>query len=168
MKNKYFYTRIINLLLIALVLVAYQGVVNVRAKQEELVRCESQLEAAQETIDEVKAQLNGTAQGEETENSGETTEEEGAAYVDGTYTGEADGFGGKIEVEVQIEGGKIAAVEIVSAKEEDAAYLTMASALVDDIVEEQSAEVDTVSGATFSSNGIKNAAADALKKAVKE
>ena len=58
------------------------------------------------------------------ENSEGTSEND--SYADGTYSGEAEGFGGLISVEVEIEDGMITNIEIVSAESEDGAYLTMA------------------------------------------
>ena len=55
---------------------------------------------------------------------------------------------------------------ITSAENEDGAYLTMAEEIIPAIIEAQSADVDTISGATFSSTGIKDAVAQALEKAV--
>ena len=54
-----------------------------------------------------------------------------------------------------------------AGEKEDAAYFDAASSLLDTILEEQSTDVDTVSGATFSSNGIIHATEDALRKAEK-
>ena len=62
---------------------------------------------------------------------------------------------------------KIKEVNIVSADGEDGSYLTMAKDIIPKILDAQSAEVDTISGATFSSTGIKNATKQALEKAVK-
>ena len=70
-------------------------------------------------------------------------------------------------VEVTVKDGKIEAVEVTSAEKEDSAYLAMAEDIIPKIIEAQSAEVDTISGATFSSTGIKNAAEQALEQAVK-
>ena len=50
----------------------------------------------------------------------------------------------------------------------DPEYLDAASALVDSVTEAQSADVDTVSGATLSSNGILEAVRDCLTQAGKE
>lgn len=95
-------------------------------------------------------------------------EDDGSAstYMDGVYEGTGIGFGGDITLSVTIAEGKISQVEIVSADAEDPAYFDMAKVLTDSIVEAQNSEVDTVSGATYSSNGIRDAAADALSKAV--
>ena len=43
----------------------------------------------------------------------------------------------------------------------------MAKDIIPKIIEAQSTDVDTISGATFSSTGIKNASQEALEKAVK-
>ncbi|MCC8150296.1 MAG: FMN-binding protein [Lachnospiraceae bacterium] len=92
-------------------------------------------------------------------------EAESGEYADGVYQGTADGFGGDITVEVTVEDGRIAEIAIVSVENEDGAYLTMAEDIIDDILEAQSAEVDTISGATFSSTGIRDAVAEALASA---
>ena len=92
---------------------------------------------------------------------------ESGTYKDGTYTGEADGFGGTVKVEVIVKKQKIKDINIVSADGEDGSYLTMAKDIIPKILDAQSAEVDTISGATFSSTGIKNATKQALEKAVK-
>ena len=86
-------------------------------------------------------------------------------YQDGSYTASAQGFGGNITVTVTIEGGNLADITVDDAAGEDAAYFSMALAVLDNIMAAQSAEVDTVSGATFSSTGLKNAVAAALEEA---
>lgn len=78
------------------------------------------------------------------------------------YEGSAKGFGGEVAVSVTIAQGKITAVEVTEAKGEDSAYLSMAMALTDAVIIEQSADVDTVSGATYSSRGILDATRQAL------
>ena len=86
-------------------------------------------------------------------------------YKDGTYTGEAEGYGGTIQVEVTLTGDEITSINVVSAPGEDSAYLSQAESVIDSILSAQSTDVDTVSGATFSSTGILNAVDDALGKA---
>lgn len=86
-------------------------------------------------------------------------------YKDGTYTGSAQGFGGTIGVSVTVSGGKITAVNITSASGETASYLSSAKGVISRILSKQSPNVDTVSGATYSSNGIINAVKNALSKA---
>ncbi len=90
--------------------------------------------------------------------------QDASAYKDGTYYGTGKGFAGNIKVKVDIAGGKIASISIVSTKDGDS-YVKSASSLLDTIVEKQSTNVDTVSGATFSSRGIIAAVRSALSQA---
>lgn len=87
-----------------------------------------------------------------------------AVYKDGTYYGSATGFAGPIKVKVVISGGKIASIEIVSTSD-GSSYISKASAITGKIVSSQSTNVDTVSGATYSSVGIINAVRNALAQA---
>lgn len=90
--------------------------------------------------------------------------QDASAYKDGTYYGTGKGFAGTMKVKVDIVGGKIASISIVSTKDGDS-YVKSASSLIDTIVEKQSTNVDTVSGATFSSRGIIAAVRSALSQA---
>ena len=83
------------------------------------------------------------------------------SYADGTYTGS----GGTVSVEVTVSGGKITAIDVVNAANEDAAYLDKAKGIIDSMISANSPEVDTISGATFSSTGIKTAVQQALEGA---
>ncbi|MFR6400209.1 FMN-binding protein [Ruminococcus sp.] len=87
-----------------------------------------------------------------------------SGYKDGTYTGSGTGFSGLITVQVVIEGGKITDIIIVSTTD-DSPYIDNASALLKTIIATQSTNVDTVSGATYSSVGLISAVRDALQKA---
>ena len=84
-------------------------------------------------------------------------------WADGSYTATGNGFGGadSVEVTLVIESGKIASVTGES-RGDSAAYYSLATDTHDRIVEAQSADVDGVTGATYSSNGIKEAASRAL------
>ena len=82
-------------------------------------------------------------------------------YTDGVYTGTGAGYRGDTVVSVTVSGGVITGIEIVSYQD-DREYFSRASAVVDDILAAQSTNVDAVSGATFSSNSIMEAVANAL------
>ena len=82
-------------------------------------------------------------------------------YKDGTYTGSAQGFGGA----VTLANDEITDIQVTSAPGEDSAYLSQGEGVISSIISAQSTDVDTVSGATFSSTGIINAVVDALGKA---
>ena len=86
------------------------------------------------------------------------------SYKDGVYYGSATGFAGPIKVKVVITDGKIASVEIVETSD-GSSYISKASSITGKIVASQSTNVDTVSGATYSSVGIINAVRNALAQA---
>lgn len=87
-------------------------------------------------------------------------------WKDGTYTGTGTGFaGGTIKVQVVIKDAKIDSISVVSAANQDEPYFSNAKGIIDKIISAQSPNVDTVSGATYSSTGIKNAVIDALNQA---
>ena len=85
-------------------------------------------------------------------------------YLDGIYTAEATGFEGQITVQVTVAEDKITDITILSAEDEEE-YLSRAKQVIPAILEGQSPNVDTVSGATYSSTGILNAVKLALAKA---
>ena len=64
-----------------------------------------------------------------------------------------------------LSGDEITSINVTSAPGEDSAYLSQAESVIDSIISTQSTDVDTVSGATFSSTGILNAVDEALGKA---
>lgn len=112
-----------------------------------------------------KSKQESTSESESDSSSAEIAAvQDASAYKDGTYYGTGKGFAGNIKVKVDIAGGKISAISIVSTKDGDS-YVKSASSLLDTIVEKQSTNVDTVSGATFSSRGIIAAVRSALSQA---
>ena len=110
----------------------------------------------------------GQAQSGQTAAAGSSTSvakvEDAAAYKDGTYYGSGTGFGGPLKVMVEISGGKIASIRIVE-NSDGSDYISKAASLIDSIIATQSTNVDTVSGATYSSVGIIQAVRDALSQA---
>lgn len=145
MKYMNFAIRTVSLLLILGVLWQYQHIAASRA---------AVVAERQQRIDEVEAY-----------NAALTEQDVASSYNDGTYEGAGMGFGGEITVSVTVADGKVAEITVLSADGEDPAYYDQALAVLDEIVSAQSTEVDTVSGATFSSTGLIDAAADALGKA---
>lgn len=87
------------------------------------------------------------------------------SWQDGTWTGTAQGYGGDVTVSVTIANKKITAIEVVSASAETPSFFSRAKAIIPKIIEAQNPDVDVVSGATYSSNGIINAVKNALTKA---
>ncbi len=85
-------------------------------------------------------------------------------YIDGTYTGAAFGNSDNITVQITIKDDIITDIEILS-QNEDEPYFSEACAVIGSILSENSTDVDTVSGATFSSGGILDAVDKALEAA---
>lgn len=100
---------------------------------------------------------------EEQADVGEKTEQaEKGNFTDGVYTGAGEGFRGTIQVQVTVEDGYIADIAVLSFQDDREFFQKAQSAVINDILAEQTSDVDAVSGATFSSNGIMDAVADAL------
>lgn len=93
---------------------------------------------------------------------------EDSKYKDGTYYGTGTGFGGEVKVNVIIANGVITEITVESAEGEDGSYLARAKTLIAKVLEKQSPNVDTVSGATYTSNGIISAIQNALSQARQE
>jgi uncharacterized protein with FMN-binding domain len=93
------------------------------------------------------------------------TDNTSKTYKDGTYTGSGQGFGGVTKVSVTISNGKITNVKTLSNEDTPEFYQKASSSIMGNIISTQSANVDTVSGATFSSNGIISAVKNALSQA---
>lgn len=86
-------------------------------------------------------------------------------YADGTYEGSATGYAQDIKVNVTVSGGKISNIDIVIHNETPGFYERAFEIVPQEIISKQSTDVDTVSGATYSSVGIINAVNDALSDA---
>jgi len=97
------------------------------------------------------------------------TEAEKAPVADGTFSGTAPSFGllGPMTCEVTFEGGEITDIQVVS--ETDSAtgewFANAEELLIPRILESQSLAVDSITGATGSSVGIKNCVAAAIDAA---
>ena len=173
MKYHSFYMRVLCLLLIIGAVVGYNFMSknNTQAQEiEDLKERVTTLESQQTEIltaleDAAKADSENTSKATEdaTEDSSEDSGDN--YYKDGTYTGSGQGFGGTIEVQVTLKDDEITDIQVTSASGEDSAYLSQGEGVISSIISAQSTDVDTISGATFSSTGILNAVNDALGKA---
>ena len=121
------------------------------------VSADQESSAPQSTPESVAA-----TQSQDNENSETSQQASTGDLKDGIYTGTGTGYRGEIEVSVTVSGGDITNIEILSYQD-DRPYLDQASGtVIEEIINSQSAEVDAVSGATYTSNGIMEAVADAL------
>ncbi|MBN2702634.1 MAG: 4Fe-4S binding protein [Pontiellaceae bacterium] len=88
-----------------------------------------------------------------------------AGIKDGVYEGTGEGFRGPMTVAVTVEGQLITKVEVTKTTDDKQWFDRANAGVIPLIVEKQAADVDGVTGATYSSLGIKRAVADALTKA---
>ncbi len=191
MKNQNFYMRVISILLVIMVVFFYNSSMKAKENEKEIAALTDKVDTLQDQQSELLSALetiytnriqNQTASAADTATDSDTTDSASAdsstaddtsadsdyVYKDGTYTGEADGYGGTIQVEVTLASDEITSINVVSAPGEDSAYLSQAESVINSIISVQSTDVDTVSGATFSSTGILNAVDEALGKAENE
>ena len=110
--------RFINVAVIAVAIVGYNGDFNEQRENWWNCKLDAQLESeklARKNAEEQVAQ----GKSKDTQADADASEESEGAYKDGTYEGEADGFGGPIQVKVTVENGEITDIEVVSAEKED-------------------------------------------------
>ena len=146
---KFFWVKLAGVVAAVLILFTYQT----QAHTLSMVR-----QALDEKEQQISEMQNGQGEDAGTQDSASS---EAGTYKDGTYKGTAPGYSGDLTVEVTVEGGRIKAIDITDTTD-DKAYLDLASGLIDDIIDKQTTDVDTVSGATYSSNGIIEATKKAL------
>lgn len=137
MKN--FIIKVVNFVLVSGILCCYQHFA---------VNRQEQFEVYEETLAQAKRQEVARS----------------SLYQSGTFEGMGTGFGGDISVRIVIKKGIIQSAQVTKAEKETPDYLKSAKKILGDVVAQQSADVDTVSGATLSSNGILAAVREALGK----
>ena len=196
MNNQNFYLRLIALLLIIMAVFFYNGTVkdkeqtqdiaDLTAKVESLENQQDQiLTALQETYEEQKtaaesktssdasSEADNKSEKDSTDNKentdqadSEEADDSDNVYKNGTFEGSGTGYGGTITVQVTVTDHKITAINIVDASNETASYFANAQGVISKILVSQSPNVDAVSGATYSSNGIITAVQNALSQAI--
>ncbi len=109
---------------------------------------------------------------ESDENTADEETEEKQAFLeagrfhdlkDGVYTGTADAFRGDVEVQVTVENQRVTDISILSYCDTEEYFFRAAPYVIEQMKEEQSLNIDALSGATYSSNGIIHATANALE-----
>lgn len=169
MKYQNFIMRVLCLILILGAVIGYNSMEKKETESSQIAELTARVEDLEKQQKEMLTALEETAKAQEEAKAAREVsmakEEEDLAYQNGTYTGEGQGFGGTIQVEVTLENDTITDIQVVSAPGEDSAYLSQGEGVISTILAAQSTDVDTISGATFSSTGIINAVNDALGKA---
>ena len=114
-------------------------------------------------IKEALAKESTAAMAETTKKNTTKKGKKGAIDVkDGTYKGSANGYGGKVTVNVTVSKKTMTAIDVASAPGETDSFFQRAKGVIDKMLTAQSTDVDVVSGATYSSNGITGAVKNAL------
>lgn len=114
-------------------------------------------------IKEALAKESTAATAETTKKNTTKKGKKGAIDVkDGTYKGSANGYGGKVTVNVTVSKKTMTAIDVVSAPGETDSFFQRAKGVIDEMLTAQSTDVDVMSGATCSSNGIIGAVKNAL------
>lgn len=90
---------------------------------------------------------------------------ESGTWVDGTYTESADGKNGKFDVTVVISDGKLDEIKIGNHDETPDKGGKAIAQMPDEMISQQSVSVDAVSGATVTSDAIREAVAKCLEAA---
>lgn len=88
-----------------------------------------------------------------------------SAWKDGTYIGTAEGVHGEIKLSVEVSSGEISKIDVVSHSETSGVSELAFEQMPQLIIDAQSLEVDTVAGATVSSEAILEAVGKALDNA---
>lgn len=182
MNNQNFYLRLIALLMIIMAVFFYNGTVkdkeqeqsitdlttqvqNLQDQQEQILTALQEAYEEQKTVAESKTESDSkSSDSKKSTAAEETSDDSDNVYKNGTYEGSGTGYGGTITVQVTLQDDTITDVSVTSAPGEDSAYLAQGENVISSIISEQSTDVDTVSGATFSSTGILEAVNDALTK----
>lgn len=183
MNNQNFYLRLIALLMIIMAVFFYNGTVKDKEQEQSITDLTTQVQilqdqqeqiltALQEAYEEQKTVAESKTESDSKSSDSkkstaaeETSDDSDNVYKNGTYEGSGTGYGGTITVQVTLQDDTITDVSVTSAPGEDSAYLAQGENVISSIISEQSTDVDTVSGATFSSTGILEAVNDALTKA---
>ncbi|MCX7922539.1 MAG: FMN-binding protein [Clostridia bacterium] len=108
-----------------------------------------------------------TTQIEPSSISGLDSNLQGRQFKDGVFTGEADGFRPGLKVSVEIKDNQIISIQVTEHNEVNSRFYARPIQIIpQEIIVAQSTEVDTISGATFTSVGIINAVNNALSQAL--
>ena len=112
------------------------------------------------TADTAAAQESASA--EEESNAQTQTTEGSLALADGVYSGSGSGFRGETSVSVTVENGAIMSIQVTDTSDDERYFSRAETTVISEIIAGQTPDVDAVSGATYSSNGIMEAVANAL------
>lgn len=147
-----------------LLAVLLPGSVPEGVEREELEALAAEVADLRKELEEARLSPEADAPAEDTPSDAEETT---ALYADGKYTGAGIGYNGRLTVSVVIESGAIQEVDLTGSVDDEEYVRDAVAGLFPAVIEAQSTDVDAVSGATSTSDGLLAAIDDALEKAVK-
>lgn len=110
---------------------------------------------------EIEALEPAVASAESTESDKSTESiEEALDY----YTGIGEGYNGEITVKVGVLEGEIRKIKVIDHSEDYEWYVEAKKPIINGVIDAQSTDIDVVSGATYTSNGLLEAIEDAIEK----
>lgn len=115
---------------------------------------------------EAKVQTEETTTQAAKEDTTQAAENQENLYTPGTYTGEANGYGGKVSVTITVDASSITDVAIEGADETPAIGGAALEELAGQAKDAQGSDIDGVTGATMTSNAVKTALQSALNQAM--
>ena len=92
----------------------------------------------------------------------------GPYLTDGVFVGSAEGYGGLVTMQATIEDGWITVVDILDVTHEDQEWIDMCLVLPERIIKAQGVGIDVIASATYTSAGMLNGTAEALKQSMNE
>ena len=121
------------------------------------------IEALSHTLSE--AAVKGEDQAEEAQEAVTENEAAGGIYTAGTYSASAAGISSDVKVEAEFDASSITNVTIDVSGETQGIGAAIGDQMAEAILEAQSADVETVSGATITSEAVKKAMEDVIAQA---
>lgn len=88
-----------------------------------------------------------------------------ADFKDGKYTATSKGNNGDVTVEAEIKDGQVISINLAKHGETDGIYQNAVKTVIPEIIKKQTSDVDAASGATRTSDAIKNAMKDIMAQA---
>ena len=166
MKQSNFWIKLLSLLLVIGFFLYYQTVAIGRA--EALMENEAAIAEAEAYNREIELENEAILRAAEGADAMDAEQEaETGPFADGVYEGKGMGYGGVIRVAVTVTDGYMESIDVIEHSGEDPAYYMLAEMLIDEMLGEQSADIDAATGATFSSAGLRQAVSAALEQAVR-
>lgn len=127
--------------------------------------CNQTAETTEAVTDPQTDMTEGTEITETTEGAETEVPEQSGEMQDGTYEQVVNGYGGEMTVVTTIEGGQITSITADDNKETVPVFSRALPVLQERLLEAQSPEIHTVSGATFSSDAVMTAVKQAMEEA---